>query len=67
MIHVLMPLFIYFKKDSIKYRLFIIAIMNDVVDDLIRELNEAAKIQFNKNYPIIIIRHHILATENKIY
>jgi hypothetical protein len=67
MIHILIPLLIYLKKYGTKHRFFIIAVVNDAVDDLIRKLNEAVKIQFNENYPIIIIRHYILATENKIY
>jgi hypothetical protein len=62
-----MPLLIYFKKDSIKHRLLITAAVNDAVDDLICGFNEVIKIQFNENYPIIIIRYYILATENKIY
>jgi hypothetical protein len=67
MIYILMPLLIYFKKDGIKYHLFITAVVNDAVDDLICEFNEIAKIQFNKNYPIIIIRYYVLTTENKVY
>jgi hypothetical protein len=67
MIHVLIPLLTYFKKDSIKHRLLITTVVNDAVDELVRKLNKTAKIQFNKNHSIIIIRHHILAIENKIY
>jgi hypothetical protein len=57
----------YSAEDGTPYRILIIAIINDPIDDLIIKFYDNYKIVFFKNREIVIIRYYFLLIENKIY